>query len=515
MNFIQTLYVDDTRDPFCDLFGWVAPEYHLMGWALSCFQLHKVYGDVTLYANSKAARLLTDTLQLPYSEVCTVHDNLSLIHPELWALPKIYTYSFQEQPFLHIDGDVFLFKSFNPDLLEGELIAQNVEVATENYYTSTQKELMRYLTYFPPCVKKDFESGIPFQSCNAGIIGGNNLLFFHDYAELAFEYVHNNADNLKHIHVNGFNTFYEQHLFYALAGDRNISVKVLIKEIVNDNGYRNLGDFHDVPFNRSYLHLLGHFKKDEHTCIQMASKLRELYPDSHDRIVKLFRDKNLWLSPCGFKNSISRSKESSSNLPPEQIDEQNNTHLKRLMFAASQCPPEIDNAMFQSDFEMFYKQLKSFLTTNKHAACIQRDITAQHGYRELFSDSKSVFNQFVVRCRETKIIESSFNWAGLFNKRYRVGSDYYSNLKIHNGQFFNMVTLEATDNGFSLYDINGLEHALFLLLSEPLSISELLKKMEIYFEDDVLQNHFEAYENIILVMLKKLVLKKAIQRYGV
>jgi hypothetical protein len=51
-------------------------------------------------------------------------------------------------------------------MLEGGLIAQNVEVATEDYYTPSQKELMHYFSFFPPCVKKDFDSGIPVQADN-------------------------------------------------------------------------------------------------------------------------------------------------------------------------------------------------------------------------------------------------------------------------------------------------------------------------------------------------------------
>jgi len=69
MNFLQTLYNDDSKDPFRDSFGWASPEYHLMGWALSCLQLRRIYGNITLFANSPAAHLLIDTLQLPYAKV--------------------------------------------------------------------------------------------------------------------------------------------------------------------------------------------------------------------------------------------------------------------------------------------------------------------------------------------------------------------------------------------------------------------------------------------------------------
>ena len=109
MKFIQTFHIDSEKNPFRYPFGWVAPEYHLMGWALSCLQLQKVYGKVSLFANSPAVYLLVDTLQLPYTDVQVTHDKLTLIHTDLWALPKIYTYSLQERPFLHVDGDVFIF----------------------------------------------------------------------------------------------------------------------------------------------------------------------------------------------------------------------------------------------------------------------------------------------------------------------------------------------------------------------------------------------------------------------
>jgi len=447
LYIIQTLYINSDNDPFRHSFGWAAPEYHLMGWALSCLQLHKLYGKITLYTNTQAENLLIDVLQLPYTDVHLTHDKLNLIHPDLWALPKIYTYSLQQQPFLHIDGDVFVFESFDSDLLKGELIAQNIEEETDNYYAPVQKEMIRYFNYFPPCVQRDFMSGIPVQACNAGILGGNNIEFFHDYAALAFEYVHKNAEVLKYVNVNRCNVFFEQHLFYALAKEKEIPVNVLIEGIIEDNGYRNMGDFYDVPFNRSYLHLLGEFKKDEYTCIQMASKLRELYPDYYEQIIALFHDKNIRLSPSGFINKMNPSK--------NRRNEQNNTHLQRLKFVAAHCPPEIEKELFQNDFETFYSQLIQLLSTeystndNPDFVSIReirgkddfkkRDFSAQHWYRDLFAEPSDIFNHVIVRCPKTEIIESLFDWAGLFNRQYRIGIEYYADLQLSEGKFFNLI----------------------------------------------------------------------------
>ena len=133
---------------------------------------------------------------------------------------------------------------------------------------------------------------LPYSGVNlALILGGHNITFFRDYAALAFDYVNKNSKEMSLINVNNFNVFLEQHLFYALSKEKNIPFSVLFEEIVEDRGYKNMGDFHDVPFNRTYLHLLGHYKRDEFTCIKMAEKLKELYPDYYERIVSLFQKK--------------------------------------------------------------------------------------------------------------------------------------------------------------------------------------------------------------------------------
>jgi len=501
MNFIQTLYINQGKDPFHDTFGWAAPEYHLMSWALSCLQLHKMHGNVSLYGNTPAVRLLIDTLQLPYTKVNLTHDRLTLIHPDLWSLSKIHTYSLQEQPFLHIDSDAFIFRPFDSGLLDGELIAQNVEVATDYYY-SKQKDLMQHFTFFPPCVKKDFESGAPIQAVNAGILGGHNVSFFRDYAVSAFEYVRKNANEIKYVNASFFNIFVEQHLFYALAKERNIPVNVLFEGIINDNGYKNVGDFHEVPFVKSYLHLLGAYKRDKFTCTQMANKLRELHPDYYNRIIKLFHDKNIRLSPCGFRNEMN------------PVAESDNSHLLLLKHIADNCPAEIEKESFQNDFDLFYSRLLSLLPERTSISALsERDLSAQSWYRDLFADASAILNQRIIRSPETEIIESSFNWAELFTKYYRVRVGYYTDLRIKKGQCYNLIVYEATDNGFSLYDPDEIDHSILLFLSEPVSVNELLNKMEIYFEDEVIQNHYEEYQKLILTSIKQLVIEKAIQPF--
>ncbi len=538
MNFIQTLYVNKAKDPFKQRFGWAAPEYHLMSWALSCLQLHKIYKRVELYANSNAAKLLIDTLKLPYANVNVTHDNLIFPNENLWALPKIFTYSLQKDPFLHLDGDVFLFNQFPESLLKNELVAQNLEEATA-YYLSTQKELINKLTYFPDCVKTDFNNALPIQAVNAGILGGTNIAFIQEYASLAFEYINRNVDHLPLINVDRFNVFFEQHLFYSLAKERNISIGLLFADIINDNEYKHLSEFHEVPCSKYYLHLLGHYKRDEYTCIQMAAKLRDLYPEYYYKIVSLFKKNDTPLSISflyqekhdtldNFSSFMKNARETYYNgvykreLNNYDIDSvQNNNEVSDLTLLQriiNNYNEKSDSFMakgeLENDFKIFSKNLHHFLNDSTKISSYWlygRDLESTNWYCELFGNDSGLRDKIVYRCDEINIIESEFDWAGLLNKYKRVGVRYYENLELSSGHFFNLLIPEVSNNGFSIFDLDELEKLILDHLSMPLSINVLLTEMQYYAEEDVVQCHLNTYNNLIITLLKQLVVKKAIK----
>jgi hypothetical protein len=272
--------------------GWYAPEYNLMGWALSCLQLKKYYNNVVLYADSVAAKMLVDTLQLPYTEVISNLDKLNITHPQLWALPKICAYSQQDSPFLHVDGDVFIWKPFDDKLLKSGLIAQNVEAAT-SYYENIMQELEASLSYFPAEIIEERKKRNLIYAYNAGIFGGSDIAFINSYTQKAKQFIDNNISCFSKINVGNFNIFFEQYLFYAMVKKHKKSVGVLIDAIIGDNEYIGFGDFMEVPHNKQYLHLLGVYKRNKMVCEQMANRLRQDYPEYYYRIIALFKNKQI------------------------------------------------------------------------------------------------------------------------------------------------------------------------------------------------------------------------------
>lgn len=437
IKFIQTLYFDKSLNPFKDTFGWAAPEYHLMGWALSCLQLQLLYHNVDLYCNSNAALLLKDKLGLPYNNIYVTHDDLNVVSEKLWALPKIFTYSLQKEPFLHLDGDVFLFKKLPVSLLSSELIAQNVEEAT-NYYLHTQKQLMKYFTYFPNCVRKDFSSSDPVKAVNAGILGGSNITFIKEYSELAFKFINRNTQHLPLINISIFNVFFEQHLFYCLAKKKRLPIEVLIKEIIRDNRYQHLGDFHEVPCKKHYLHLIGQYKRDEYTCRQMASKLRELYPEYYYRIISLcktefapltvsfYTDKR-FVTISDYLQFNKKSKESYSNSSHTEIPNTTSNNITSTLQSSKitvlallkrqvdqmPCLSSIIKSQAERDVIKFSKKIREVLLRNKGVSnkyLYGRDLESVNWFCELFGNDSDIPNKMIIKCKEIAIIKSVFDW---------------------------------------------------------------------------------------------------------
>jgi hypothetical protein len=537
MNIIQTLYINSGTDPLSNSFGWVAPEYHIMSWALSCLQLRKLYPVVDLHANSSAAKLLIDTLGLPYSNVHLTHDQLTLVDPRLWALPKIHTYSLQQDPFLHVDGDVFLFNKFDECLLNSELIAQNIEQAT-SYYLSTQKQLIEHFNYFPKCVKADFESGIPIRAVNAGILGGNNVGFINEYANEVFTYINKNSNKLKYVNIDLFNVFFEQHLFYSLAKERHLSISPLFTDIINDNEYKYLGNFHEVPYIRSYLHLIGHFKKDLNTCIQLAMTLRDLYPDYYYRIVALFQQKDKpFFIKYGDHKQLNIAKKyitlheqahrryqiveillASRNSSTVSTTTSFNLNLSSFTEIAQTVVHKVEDSLIQTaimhDYYRFVGDLNIYLrnaTQIDFEFLYGRDLAAVTWYSRLFAPMSDSLNQIVIRCPEIAVIVSDFDWSRLVNSYKRAGIQHYEIVEPEQGLYFNLVVPEVYQDCLSFFDIDELEKMILDHLTIPTSINVLLKAMRSYADEDVLQQHQALFDNFILTLVKQLVIKKAIK----
>lgn len=178
MKIVQSFWSGNKKD-INNNYGWYSARYNWLSWILSCNQLIKFYDNVELYTDDFGYDVLINKLKLPYTKVHVVLNELDKYHNDLWAIAKIKVYSLQDEPFIHIDGDVFIWDRFPKSFINSNLFAQNLENTTD-YYREMWNGISSELKFIP-------DEMLPFHNnqtnlcANMGIIGGTDIDFFKEY----------------------------------------------------------------------------------------------------------------------------------------------------------------------------------------------------------------------------------------------------------------------------------------------------------------------------------------------
>lgn len=293
MKIIQTFW-SAGKDLMKESFGWKTPEYNLMSWTMSCYSLRQHFDDVELYTDSIGYKLLIETLGLPYTKVHLVFDDFQCL-PQHWALAKIKTYSLQTEPFLHVDGDIFLPNPLPEDVLSAPVITQNEEIVTQYYHNMMDIIFKHFDFSFSKFTEKAIEEGT-LDSYNMGFFGGNDLDFIHRYCDEVFRFVKRNQINDPDSENSRIicNIFFEQVMLAAFASSEHQRIAGIHPVPVADNGY-TVGEFCnlDAYERMHFLHILGGHKRKQQVLEMMERAMFALYPDQYLKIMSMFTQENI------------------------------------------------------------------------------------------------------------------------------------------------------------------------------------------------------------------------------
>jgi hypothetical protein len=290
MRVIQTLWLPKTSEnPIKSKCGWLSPEYHWMSWILSFKSLQKYYPQIELYTNQAGKEVLIDKLKLPYSKVHLVFDDIDI--PESsWVYYKVYTYSLQNEPFIHIDGDVYISKAFPSTFSEHAIVSQNRELNFEFYQETL--EIIKEKGFPLPTILND---KLPSTTYNAGIFGGNNLPLFKEYTEIVLRYIESNHKILKEIDNSNCAMLLEQGIFSILIEKYKLEVDCAFEESFDDFLYPGLGNLHEASVEKWYFHFMGLTKRNRFYLKLLASKLKNEFPDEYYSMLRLCQESGIEL----------------------------------------------------------------------------------------------------------------------------------------------------------------------------------------------------------------------------
>jgi hypothetical protein len=171
---------------------WYSPLHHLLAWGLSFRAAQRHYPETVLITDTPGKKLLAENLGLPFTYVSTELDRLADADPNWWALGKLVAYSLQDEPFVHLDTDVFLWQPLPPRLVSAPVFAQCPEyfphharrsAAIENSFAAANLPL-------PPEWEWTVSRGDAFiREENCGILGGARPDFLRYYARRAMDLI--------------------------------------------------------------------------------------------------------------------------------------------------------------------------------------------------------------------------------------------------------------------------------------------------------------------------------------
>lgn len=292
MNVVQTYYsYANDENPISDTAGFLSADMNWKSMALSCLLLKKHYGRVTLYCNEKVRHLIIDKFGIPYDNVVEIPEFMNIYKGcNLWALPKIYTYSLQTEPFIHVDCDWFMFEKLSASVTKSDLIGQNIEYDDQFYNRRTLEKLISNECHVYSWVMNEYDKEPVLRVVNAGILGGNDIDFIQNYVRTIKDFISRNLPILQKLNDGFVNSIYEQLFFYLLAKRGNKTIGLCTK------GDKLSTKFDWLPMDISYapktgyMHLLANLKRRMSSYVFVSNYLDYIDSEISYRISKYCYD---------------------------------------------------------------------------------------------------------------------------------------------------------------------------------------------------------------------------------
>lgn len=256
----------------------------LVSITLSILTSKKHFKEISLVTNNFGYKVLFEKLKLPIDIISNELEKLNTINRLFWAYSKIYTYSIQNKPFIHIDNDVFLWDSISKEMKESRLCFQSLETPFEGGYGwyNGLLEVSSKAGYFPQIVK---DNPVGY-SLNCGLCGGNDINIFSEWRELSESYIFNPLNEQffkdQSNHLIHQNLLHEQYFISSLTKSKGLLPEKDIKFMID---YRNLINDCYTP-TRRYTHLWGLDKRNKDYIGRVYRRLEQEFPSYYERVMK-------------------------------------------------------------------------------------------------------------------------------------------------------------------------------------------------------------------------------------
>jgi hypothetical protein len=268
--------------------AWLAPKYHLFAWVLSVELARQHFDELVLYSDNAGADLLVEQLRLPFTEVSRDLNQLQGTCPDWWALGKLCAYTQQRKPFVHLDTDVFLWKTLPAELTAAPVFAQNPEFITFHQCTYEPEWFERALaarpgTWLPEAWRWYRKQPCPQIAPNCGIVGGSDVELLRDYAAQALELLKHPSNSVALESLGnriGHMILVEQYFLGAIAHHRGVPIRYLFSSFEEAFDPANAAE-------KGFTHLISDAKRSPVLSDRLEVRIQRDYPEYYERCLAI------------------------------------------------------------------------------------------------------------------------------------------------------------------------------------------------------------------------------------
>jgi hypothetical protein len=274
---------------------WASETHHWLSWVLSLETARQHYPETCLMTDSRGAEILVDRLGLGFTRVSTDLDAIADEDPEWWALGKLYAYSVQQEPFVHVDSDVYLWKRLPAHLEAADVFTQNPEFFSEVGNAWYQPERVDRAFHDQGAVLPEAwqwyrHTSIAERAECCGILGGQHTDFIRHYAKqalrFALEPVNESAWQLLGNKACQM-TLVEQYLLTACVEYYNSNPVSAYKRLQMSYLFDSLSQAYDPESatHTGFTHLIANAKKSPIIATRLENRVKQDYPESFRRCI--------------------------------------------------------------------------------------------------------------------------------------------------------------------------------------------------------------------------------------
>jgi hypothetical protein len=244
--------------------GFYNEHFFITSFKLAIACARKSFDTVELYTDKAGYKMLVSESGLIFDDIHVVLDDINDLPSDLWMSGKLYTYSFQKEPFIHLDYDLYLLKPLPHSFQNMPVVVQCEELFIHtdiyswgiNLINSTHKNIP--LTF-------SHSKNVPYheqKAYNMGLVGGQNYKDIAQFGTESLQLIKDNLDEIKALpndKQNLLNIVYEQYFFTQYMLHNNIPVTIYMPDALKRYKFDN----------DTFVHLLSKVKAYHGPCVEM------------------------------------------------------------------------------------------------------------------------------------------------------------------------------------------------------------------------------------------------------